>query len=302
MADLGDLLEKTSRTFALSIEPLEEPARRQITVAYLLFRIADTFEDAARWTPERRAAALADFDALLGDPAPERARHLAREWIVENPTPHEGYRELLAEAPFVLAALDSLEPGAADAIRHHVRRSARAMAGFVLRSREGRLSLETLDELRAYCYAVAGIVGEMLTEIFLRSSPSLSPAAPALRARAPIFGEALQLTNILKDAASDEAEGRFFLPRGVPREEVFAIAQLDLDVAHEYVDLLRATRAPRGIVEFTALPALLARASLDRIAQGGAGAKLTRPEVFEIRDGLRRALDADAPVARNCAS
>jgi farnesyl-diphosphate farnesyltransferase len=302
MADLDDLLEKTSRTFALSIDPLEEPARRQITVAYLLFRIADTFEDAARWPPEKRAAALGELDALLAEPASGPVEARTREWIAADPTPHGGYRELLEETPFVLAALDSLEPGAAEAIRDHVRRSARGMASFVLRSHGGRLTLETLDELRMYCYAVAGIVGEMLTEIFLRTSPELSAAAPALRARAAAFGEALQLTNILKDAASDESEGRFFLPRAVPREEVFTLARRDLDIAQEYVELLRASRAPRGIVEFTALPALLARASLDRIAQGGAGARLTRPEVFEIRERLRRALDADRAVTENRAS
>ena len=62
MADLDDLLEKTSRTFALSIPVLPEPTRREVMIAYLLFRIADTFEDAAHWPPEERIAALADFN------------------------------------------------------------------------------------------------------------------------------------------------------------------------------------------------------------------------------------------------
>jgi hypothetical protein len=38
-ADLLDLVGKMSRTFALSIPPLSEPTRREVTVAYLLFRI-----------------------------------------------------------------------------------------------------------------------------------------------------------------------------------------------------------------------------------------------------------------------
>ncbi len=42
---LEELLFKTSRTFALSIPLLPEPTRREVTVAYLLFRIADTLED-----------------------------------------------------------------------------------------------------------------------------------------------------------------------------------------------------------------------------------------------------------------
>ena len=36
MADLALLLEKTSRTFALSIPLLPEPTRREVMIAYLL--------------------------------------------------------------------------------------------------------------------------------------------------------------------------------------------------------------------------------------------------------------------------
>ena len=43
MTTLEDLLEKTSRTFALAIPVLPEPTRRQVMIAYLRFRIADTF-------------------------------------------------------------------------------------------------------------------------------------------------------------------------------------------------------------------------------------------------------------------
>src|SRR4051812_37988052 len=48
-ADIDRLLLRTSRTFALAIPELPEPLRREVGVAYLLFRIADTFEDANRW-------------------------------------------------------------------------------------------------------------------------------------------------------------------------------------------------------------------------------------------------------------
>src|SRR5206468_11340239 len=78
-AELDDLLAKTSRTFALSIPLLPEPARTEVSIAYLLFRIADTFEDAVGWPRERRVRALHELAALLpGDAgAPSEA---AREW------------------------------------------------------------------------------------------------------------------------------------------------------------------------------------------------------------------------------
>src|ERR1044071_4312246 len=99
MADLDDLLEQTSRTFALSIPVLPEPTRREVMIAYLLFRIADTFEDASHWEPERRIAALADFRGLLAARSPEENRRLAAAWAAAGVSPHEGYRELIAEVP-----------------------------------------------------------------------------------------------------------------------------------------------------------------------------------------------------------
>ncbi len=78
MADLADLLEKTSRTFALSIPVLPEPTRREVMIAYLLFRIADTFEDAAHWPPEKRIAAIGDFNALLTSYSRPEAERLSQ--------------------------------------------------------------------------------------------------------------------------------------------------------------------------------------------------------------------------------
>src|SRR4029079_7792588 len=76
-ARLRPLLQKTSRTFALSIPLLPEPLQTEVAIAYLLFRIIDTFEDATHWPPPRRAEALEQFLRLLkpGD----RPEHRARE-------------------------------------------------------------------------------------------------------------------------------------------------------------------------------------------------------------------------------
>ena len=85
-AEIDDLLEKTSRTFALAIPLLPEPTRLQVGIAYLLFRIADTFEDAELWPRAAKLDALADFDRLLqGGPAPGTARAAAERWLAEPP-------------------------------------------------------------------------------------------------------------------------------------------------------------------------------------------------------------------------
>ncbi len=298
MRDLEDLLQKTSRTFALSIPVLPEPTRREVMIAYLLFRIADTFEDASHWSPESRIAALADFTALLPENRREEAVRLSSAWSAAGPAEHEGYRELIAEVPFVLDAFFGLSRQAIEPIRAHVTRSAEGMAETVRRTGGGGLELSSLPELKHYCYCVAGIVGEMLTELFLLGRPSLVASAGALRERAGTFGEALQLVNILKDADDDAAEGRRYLPSGVPAGEVFALARDDLAVAGDYIRLLQEAGAPRGIVEFCALPVALAVATLDKIEAKGPGAKVSRPELFLITQRVRRALDrGEHPVS-----
>jgi farnesyl-diphosphate farnesyltransferase len=298
MPTLETLLERTSRTFALSIPVLPEPTRREVMLAYLLFRIADTFEDAAHWPPELRVEALREFEDLLSRNDPQAARRLAAKWSAAVPARQEGYCELIREVPFVLDAFFALAPEAVVSIRSHVVRSARGMAGFVQSGRDGRVSLETLQDLHDYCYAVAGIVGEMLTELFLLGRERLQPIATTLRNRAAFFGEALQLVNILKDASVDAAEGRSFLPPAVPRKEVFALARQDLGVAREYILALQGAGAPRGIIEFCALPAELAWATLEKVESKGPGSKISRLEVFAISQRLDRALDRGEPAVR----
>lgn len=298
--DLDDLLEKTSRTFALAIPLLPEPTRREVTVAYLLFRIADTFEDAAAWPVARRIEALGRFAELVERPAADAAEEVAASWSGDLPSDHAGYLELLAEAPAVLAAFRALDPAARAVVGRHTVRTARGMACFVARAGDGgELELADLDDLAAYCYVVAGIVGEMLTELFLRDRSALEPAAADLRRRAARFGEGLQLVNILKDAAIDAGEGRRFLPAGLPPSDVFARARASLAVASRYIGTLQSHLRPadRGLVAFCALPVRLATAALDRVETRGAGAKLTRPEVYAIAADLERDLEAGRPAA-----
>ena len=297
MDDLERLLERTSRTFALAIPVLPEPTRREVTLAYLLFRIADTFEDAAHWPPENRIAALSEFESLLGTLSPSEASARAAEWDARDVSPHQGYADLVRRTPEVLDAFARLRGDAVATIRSHVVASARGMARFVARTEGNRLTLDTVEELKDYCYVVAGLVGEMLTDLFLIDRPALAAAAPFLRERAARFGEGLQLVNILKDADADADEGRRYLPEAVPRAEVFALARRDLAAAGEYVLCLQRSGAPRGLVEFNALPSELAWAALRRVEEAGPGSKVSRPEVFRITRRVRRALDrGESPV------
>ena len=295
MANLDDLLEKTSRTFALSIPMLPEPTRRHVGIAYLLFRVADTFEDGLLWPRAKRLAALDDLARLLETRGGEKAA--AERWLADAPVTHAGYLELLRETPSVMDAYWDLEAPARAVLRRDLLRTVSGMARFVRRGdSKGNLRLASLRELRDYCYVVAGLVGEMLTELFLLESESLAPFASRLRRRSRYFGEALQLVNILKDANSDATEGRVYLPGGIDRSRVFALARRDIEIAAAYVGTLQLAGAPDGFVAFTGSPAVRARASRDRIESTAPGAKITRAEVGALMERMFENLAAGRPL------
>ena len=297
--ELQAFLQKTSRTFALTIPMLPEALRREVGVAYLLFRILDTFEDATHWPPARRNDALLELVALLAEGDGERrsAEDAARDWVREPPVEHPGYVELLGAAPRVIAWHRALPAPSRRALHRHLDESARGMCRFVERTdAQGTLRLQTMDDLHDYCFVVAGLVGQMLTELFVLGDSRLAGQATELGARAVRFGEALQLVNILKDAGQDALEGRVYLPTGVPLAEVFQLARGDLRAAAEYCEILREAGADRGLVAFNAVNASLAMATLRLLRDRGHGTKLTRPQVLSIVAGVMHALEHRAPL------
>jgi len=197
----------------------------------------------------------------------------------------------------VLAETEGFEPSRRAVVVHHALRTIDGMTDFVASGRkDGCLALSSEAELRRYCYVVAGIVGELLTDLFLDVTPGLAAVEPMLRARAAAFGEGLQLVNILKDANADARDGRVYVPPAVGRARALALAREDLDAATEYVLALQSGGAPRGVVAFCAFPVLLARATLDEVERRGAGAKTSRGAVALLLDQMNSALDRGAPA------
>lgn len=290
MPTTGELLEKTSRTFALAIPLLPEPTLGTVRLAYLLFRIADTLEDAEAWPRARRLAGLDEFARLLKAPKAEAALRMSRSWLAVPPTRHEAYLELLQALPQVMAEVEALGAGEREIVLYHSLRTTQGMERILEGSDEqGRVRLTSLDDLRHYCYVVAGIVGELLTELFVHDAPVLKSVASVLREHERAFGEGLQLVNILKDETVDAGDGRSYLPRGVPRQDVMALAWADLRGARRYVEALKRGGAPGGFYAFTALSLELAEATMDLLAREGAGAKIPRSQVFEILERVQQA-------------
>ena len=290
---LQDLLVKTSRTFALAIPLLGEPTETEVGLAYLLFRVADTVEDASSWSRAERTAGLADFAALMGSPDLSRARTLAEDWNRREVTDHAGYRELIDFLPELIEATVALPDSARAIVTQHVVRTAIGMKEIIESGDlDGHVHLGSLDELKKYCYVVAGIVGELLTDLFINDAPQLQAEREVLHANQVAFGEGLQLVNILKDERDDAEGGRSYLPKGVDKAEVLALARADLVCAKAYTDALERGGATAGMVAFTTLPRQLAEAALSRIEDAGAGAKVSRAQVGEMLEKLQRFVSA----------
>jgi len=284
MAVLEQLLQRTSRTFALSIPMLPPDVRHEVTVAYLLFRIADTFEDETAWPRSERVAALREFSALLTNVDAIRCTELLNgKSVALDALDHEGYAELLNNSAQVFAAWSNLNPASRACIAGHLDRTIAGMCDYITRD----AGVTNLKELRTYCYMVAGIVGELCTELFEFASPSLAPVHQELIDRAPAFGEGLQLVNILRDERDDASEGRRYIPRGQERAELIELAAGDLQQAGEYVRLLEDNGAASGIIAFNSLNLLLAMSTLELIGMQGSGVKLARDEVMQIHESVK---------------
>lgn len=70
---------------------------------------------------------------------------------------------------------------------------------------QGAVRLQTWAELERYCYLVAGVVGLIMTRIFELEDRQYEKQAIEL-------GNAMQLTNILRDIAEDLERDRIYLP------------------------------------------------------------------------------------------
>jgi phytoene synthase len=111
---------------------------------------------------------------------------------------------------------------------------------------------ETYEDLEGYCYRVASAVGLLSIEIFGYTNPRTRDYAIHL-------GQALQLTNILRDVKTDAERGRIYLPASelkkfnVREEEIlgseyseryFAVAKSVADRARHFYQKAREALPP----------------------------------------------------------
>jgi farnesyl-diphosphate farnesyltransferase len=300
------LLAGVSRTFAFTIPQLPDGLREAVTNAYLLCRIADTIEDDPKLDAESKDRFLRLLLEALetGYGAEAFARALSPRLA---PTTLAAEIELVRQSPRVLRVTRCLASRQRSAIHRCVATMSSGMSDFERGS--NRTGLADMAALERYCYFVAGVVGEMLTELFCAHSKKIDARHDNLEARAVSFGIGLQLTNILKDVWEDYAHGVCWLPRDVFSDRGYDLDQLAphhngrgpafaasmrhlVGVAHGYLrEALAYTlvipRSEPGIRRFLIWAALLAVSTLGKISanplfESGARVKVSRRRVKAI--------------------
>jgi farnesyl-diphosphate farnesyltransferase len=217
------ILEGVSRTFALTIPRLPARLARAVANAYLLCRIADTIEDEPSLPPPVKTRFSEQFIAVVAGDRPAEAFALDLTPRLSR-TATEAERDLVANTARVIRITRSLSGPEQSAIERCVRIMAPGMSRF--QRGRGTAGLRDTRELDRYCYCVAGVVGEMLTELFCAYSPRIALRRALLMGLAVSFGQGLQMTNILKDVWEDRGRGALWLPRDVFAARGFDLATL----------------------------------------------------------------------------
>lgn len=86
--------------------------------------------------------------------------------------------------------------------------------------------LSKMNDMDRYCYYVAGVVGEMLTELFCDYSSAINENKETLMSLSTSFGQGLQMTNILKDIWDDQQANACWLPQEVFERHGFQLDKL----------------------------------------------------------------------------
>lgn len=255
------ILGSVSRTFALTIPLLPPAIEIVVGNTYLLCRIVDTIEDAAEISPsEKQGLSKLFLDAVLGTIPVESFVSPCLEAL-------KGYSnrdelDLIAHTPTVVGILRTFPHRDQAAIGRCVAVMSEGMSHF--HHRQTRAGLKDLAEFEEYCYVVAGVVGELLTTVFGYHSPEFAKSIHGKEQLALAFGQALQMTNILKDSPEDRARGVSWKPVQMSQTELLKIAYEKLQDSLHYISLI--PKKEVGIRRFCFLAFGLAVMTLEKIA------------------------------------
>lgn len=206
------VLQQVSRSFALTIPQLPLALRRAVTNAYLLCRIVDTIEDEESLSLDQKRFFFQEFVKVTNGQASAEQFAAALYPLLSGST-LPGERELIGNTPAITQTTLTFSQKQQAAIKRCVAIMAEGMMEF--QETKSPQGLKDLSDFDRYCYHVAGVVGEMLTDLFCEYSAEISKNRQRLLGLAVSFGQGLQMTNIIKDVWEDKNHGACWLPQDV---------------------------------------------------------------------------------------
>ena len=220
------ILQKVSRSFALTIPRLPDPLQPIVANAYLLCRMADTVEDEYSLTLEQKRYFFKELIKVVSNETSPKRFATELSPLLSNQTP-AGEKELIQSAPSIIQLTHSFT----EAQRALLKRCVTVMSTGMERFQKDRnpRGLRYLTDLDDYCYHVAGVVGELLTELFCDYSAEISRNKAMLMKLAISFGQGLQMTNILKDLWEDKERDACWLPQEIFQRVGFDLKDLSLN-------------------------------------------------------------------------
>jgi farnesyl-diphosphate farnesyltransferase len=207
-----DMLPKVSRTFAPTIQRLPKPLCLQVTVAYLLCRIADTIEDSTVLDIEQKKKLLEDYANIITEHSSVKLNAFLQHIRL---LPHDGCEyELVHNAPLILDVYNTFPQKVRSGISKWVAEMSAGMSKYVQsKNNSSQNFLSTFKELDEYVYYVAGTVGNLITTLFSHYSHHITQnIAVTLRKYSESFGKGLQMVNIIRDMPDDWKCNRSYMP------------------------------------------------------------------------------------------
>ncbi|GMM34973.1 bifunctional farnesyl-diphosphate farnesyltransferase/squalene synthase [Saccharomycopsis crataegensis] len=281
------LLSKTSRSFYAVILELHPELRDAIMLFYLILRALDTVEDDMTIDPKIKVPLLRSFSEKLD----------LEKWSFDGNGPNEKDRMVLVKFNAILTEYHQLKPQYQKVIKDITHKMGNGMADYILDENFNLNGVGTVKDYDLYCYYVAGLVGEGLTNLIVLakfSNESLNDKMDL----AISMGLFLQKTNIIRDYREDLEDKRSFWPKEIwskytqslpdfadPKNAADGLdctSDLVLNALGHVTDVLTylSLIKDQSTFNFCAIPQVMAIATLDLVYQN--------PEVFQTNVKIRK--------------
>lgn len=256
----ADQLYRTSRTFFIPISQLPTGLWEAVTSAYLCMRAIDEIEDHTKLLATDKIYLLNSINHVLQS---DRENYESQINMLFRP-----YSSILPDVTLLLNEWIRLAP---PPIAKRILISTATMAEGMAKWVDKNWCIHTEEDLDQYTYYVAGLVGLLLSDIWIWHDNIQTDRHLAIA-----FGRGLQAVNIIRNRSEDSERGVNYFPNGWSTEDMFLYAKRNLQLADRYTEAI--DHGP--IYNFCKIPLTLAHATLNTLSAGEY--KLTRKEVIQL--------------------